>query len=309
MDRLTTPGAVIMALVLIAPLAAACGDERREPSGVTGPAREQLAFVSYRDGNAEIYVMNSDGAGRVRLTDDPATDYAPAWSPDGTRIAFTSHRDGNGEIYVMNADGSGVLRLTSDSAWEGVPSWAPDGNRIVFHGQGDRDGAWDIYMMNVDGSSPTRLTTKGGTSPSWSSTGRIAFVSTRDGNSEIYVMHDDGSDVVRLTNDPASDFAPAWSPDGTKIAFFSDRTGDVAMYVMNADGSDASLLYAGPYTGGWWDPSGVPSWSPDGSKIAFETGDCSMEGCYSLISLVNVDGTNSADLAAGAQPAWRPRVP
>src|SRR3990170_6246104 len=59
-------------------------------------------IVFYR--NAEIYVMNADGTGQTNLTNDPATDYAPAWSPDGTKIAFYSDRDGNLDVYVMNAD-------------------------------------------------------------------------------------------------------------------------------------------------------------------------------------------------------------
>ena len=54
----------------------------------------------------EIYVMNSDGSGVTRLTNDSAWDGMPSWSPDGARIAFVSYRDGNGEIYVMNTDGS-----------------------------------------------------------------------------------------------------------------------------------------------------------------------------------------------------------
>src|SRR3954469_3700262 len=49
--------------------------------------------------------------------------------------------------------------------------------------------------------------------------GKIAFDSNRDGNEEIYVMNPDGTGQTRLTNDPAGDFGPAWSPDGTKIAF------------------------------------------------------------------------------------------
>ena len=64
----------------------------------------RIAFDSLRDGNGEIYVMNADGSGQTRLTDDPGFDGSPSWSPDGSRIAFQSFRDGdaNPEIYVMN---------------------------------------------------------------------------------------------------------------------------------------------------------------------------------------------------------------
>ena len=77
-----------------------------------GPVPGKIAFVSERDGNDEIYVMNADGTLQTRLTSDPGSDDLPAWSPDGARITFASGRDGNIEIYVMNADGSNQTRLT-----------------------------------------------------------------------------------------------------------------------------------------------------------------------------------------------------
>src|SRR5256885_2251960 len=61
----------------------------------SGDVQGKIAFTSNRDGNDEIYVMNADGTGVTRLTNDPASDSQPAWSPDGSRIAFTSTRDGN----------------------------------------------------------------------------------------------------------------------------------------------------------------------------------------------------------------------
>ena len=59
------------------------------------PDGRRIAFASTRDGNREIYVMNADGSGVTRLTDNDADDGYPSWSPDGRRIAFDSNRDGN----------------------------------------------------------------------------------------------------------------------------------------------------------------------------------------------------------------------
>jgi dipeptidyl aminopeptidase/acylaminoacyl peptidase len=85
----------------------------------------KIAFVTDRDGNAEIYVMNADGTDQINLTNNPAHDSSPSWSPDGTKIAFMTGRDINGEIYVMNADGTDQVNLTNNPADDICPSWSP----------------------------------------------------------------------------------------------------------------------------------------------------------------------------------------
>ena len=202
----------------------------------------RIVFTSYRDGNDEIYVMNPDGSGQTRLTDNVADDRDPSWSPDGSRIAFFSNRDGNDEIYVMNADGSGQTRLTDNDAFDRYSSWSPDGSRIIF--VSDRDNNPEIYVMNADGSGQIRLTDNAAEkwNPSWSPDGsRIAFASAHDGSPEIYVMNTDGSGQIRLTEN-AEDWDPAWSPDGSRITFVSDRDNNPEIYVMNADGSGQTRL-------------------------------------------------------------------
>ena len=76
----------------------------------------RIAFSSDRDGDWDIYVMNADGSGQIKLSNNESTDRSPACSPDGTRIAFSSARHGNLEIYVMSADGSGLTR-DEKAAW------------------------------------------------------------------------------------------------------------------------------------------------------------------------------------------------
>ncbi len=88
----------------------------------------RIAFVTDRDGNPEIYVMNADGTDQTRLTTDPASDSYPTWSPgpsDSARIAFTSTRDGDAEIYVMDADGTDQTRLTFSAGVDQRPDWHP----------------------------------------------------------------------------------------------------------------------------------------------------------------------------------------
>ena len=96
------------------------GKRSAQPVDVQAPAWSRdgrtIVFVSWRDGNGEVYAMDADGSGPRNLTQHPAKDVRPAWSPDGRRIAFVSRRDGNAEVYVMNADGSGKRNLTRDRA-------------------------------------------------------------------------------------------------------------------------------------------------------------------------------------------------
>ena len=79
---------------------------------------------------SEIYAMNADGSGKVNLTNDPADDFTPSWSPDGTKIAFARWDGGSGaEVYVMNADGTGQTNLTNNPADDSDPPGRPTGRR------------------------------------------------------------------------------------------------------------------------------------------------------------------------------------
>jgi TolB protein len=68
------------------------------------PDGSRIAFASHSDGNWEIYMMNSDGSGLVRITRDAADDGEPAWSPDGKRIVFVSTRNGKASLYESAVD-------------------------------------------------------------------------------------------------------------------------------------------------------------------------------------------------------------
>ncbi|MGH9941601.1 MAG: Calx-beta domain-containing protein, partial [Pyrinomonadaceae bacterium] len=265
-------------------------------------ANGKLAFTRDAAGNGEVFVMNADGSSQTNITNHPAFDFAPNWSPDGTKLALTSNRDTRNDIYIVNGDGaSPVTNLTnSPNADDAYPVWSPDGTKLVF--VSSRDGNDEVYVMNANGSGPARLTNSPAPdrSPVWSPDGsKIAFMSLRDGNLEIYVMNADGSGQTRLTSNPASDTVPNWSPDGTKLAFTSDRDGDLEIFVMNSDGS-GQVKITNNIT---YDSD--PAWSPDGSKIAFTSQpDTNFE-----IFLMNADGSGQTNLtqnpAGDVAPAWQ----
>lgn len=259
--------------------------------------RDQIVFVSERDGGQDIYVTAVDGSGTRRLTSDSTADFSPAWSPDSQQIVFSSDRDGNDEIYVMNADGSNVRRLTHNNAVDAEPDWSPDGSRFVFWS--DRDGNVDIYVMDADGANVQRLTNHANTDnlPAWSPDGtQIAFVSARDGNSEIYLMNADGSNVRRLTNDGAEDINPAWSPDGLHLAFDTNRDGNYEIYVMDASGGNVRRL---TFQDG---VDGQPTWSPDGTQISFYSG---RDGNLELY-VMDANGGNPHRITENSDSDWTP---
>lgn len=264
----------------------------------------RIAFTSYLDRRPEIYVINFDGSGLARLTNNQVYDYSPRWSPDGKRIAFVSNRDGNDEIYVMNADGSGVTRLTYEPAIDRSPAWGPDG-RIAFESTRDGSVNANIFVMNADGSGVQRLTDNptNDQSPAWSPDGqRIAFTSDRDKNWEIYVMNADGSGQKNVTNKLAVDGSPAWSARG-QIAFASTREGNTRgdVYVMNPDGSGVRRLTTDP------ESDVAPAWSPDGRTIVFVSQRTGSDELYRM----NADGSDVRRLTStslqASGPSWAPR--
>ena len=202
----------------------------------------RIVFTSLRDGNPEIYVMDADGGNQENLTNHPACDIEPDWSPGGTKIAFVSGRDvGPSQIYVMDADGKNVDRLTDGRVTKGDPDWSPDGGKIAY----TVDDLVDrIDVMDSGGRNRKELEDQA-RHPSWSPDGgEIAFVSWRDGATQIYVKDVGGQKRKRVTQDLVAKSSPAFSPDGRRIAYRAhpEHEGFGHIYVVGADGRNRVRL-------------------------------------------------------------------
>jgi TolB protein len=212
----------------------------------------RIAFASTRtsDGNIDIFSTDIAGETMINLTNDPAPDTAPAFSPDGSQIAFASRRNQNWDIYLMQADGSAVRRLTEDAAYDSEPTWSPDGTRIAF--TSNRSGNLDIYVLTLADGLVEQVTDHEAADygADWSPDGRaIAFTSWRDEQQEVYAINllaeQNGlPPATNISQDAAPDFDAAWSPDGRKLAFVSEREGIYGLLV--ADFATGTLTPAGP---------------------------------------------------------------
>jgi TolB protein len=274
--------------------------------GLRGVSSTEIAFVSDRGGNKEIYVMNADGSSARAATANRSLNNFPDWSPDGDSILYTSYRYQNQPFLFLSSRGRNqpgrLLSALSDerSQFRGV--FDPAGERIALV-MSEADGASDIFSVRTNGRRLRRLTNSRAieVSPTWSPDGeRIAFVSDRSGPPQIFIMDSDGGNTRRLTYDGDYNTTPVWSPDGQWIAYETRVGSQFDIWLIDPEGNVNVPLVMHPRS----DES--PSWAPNGRKLIFSSTRRGRADLY----VIDRDGSNLRRLTRSAgnntSPAWGP---
>lgn len=277
----------------------------RLSGGVPGIASTQIAYVSARSGNKEIWAMDYDGANQRQLTSLKSISLTPRWSPDGSRIAFTCYPTAGAILSAQICMYSTVTgKLVTWPHYRGTnssPAWSPDGSKIMF--MSSMYGNPELFVADADGGHLKRLTYAVGASTSAAfnpKTGQqVAFVSDRGGLPQIYTMDADGGDVQKVSlPDMGYVIDPAWSPNGQLLAFSWRRpNGNYDIYVMDVASHDLVQLTRDAGR------NERPSWAPDGRHLVFESTRTGTRQIWSMLA----DGSNARQLTMQGQsesPNW-----
>ncbi len=272
-----------------------------QPAWSPGGAR--VAYWWPRAGSgADIWTTSQDGGEPVAVTDDPATDWNPVWSPDGDYVYFSSDRGGSMDIWRVAIDeGSGLpqgepQQVTISGGVDAVhPAFAGSASQLAYV---ETESTRRLYRVPFDPGSgavtgPPELLPgelPNATAPDLANSGRrMAFVLTQGGQDDIYVADGSGIGAAPVTRDAARDLHPRLSPDGTRLAYLSQRDGFFQLFTARPDGTaerQLTELVASHVS--------APVWSNDGSRITVTIG-TNMTPSYTLVFDANGDSDQVAE--------------
>ncbi len=275
-------------------------DVVKAATGRDGIARTRIAFVNNQTGHKEVYVMDYDGDGVKRLTDDKSIDLLPRFSPDGRRLAYTSYKDGNPDLFMLDLETGRAITVSDEQGLNVAGGFSPDGTKLLM--TLSRGRSPNLYLKDLASGAVERLSFHFGadSTPTFSPDARsVAFVSDRSGNPQIYLLDLATKAARRLTNLNWCD-SPAWSPTGEWIAFAgrANRKDKMDIFLVDVTGSQIRQLTHGEGS------NEDPTWSPDGRLLAFST---TRDG-RPQIEVMDADGSAPRRIAdvpgASSTPHW-----
>jgi tricorn protease len=180
------------------------------------PAGRRVAVAIY----GEIFTAPTGEGDLVQITDGPARDQNPVYSPDGRRIAFVSDASGREEIYVSSTDGAGKPEKVTDvDALKLSFAWAPDSKSIAYVSSDAKLRRYDVDSKRTSELVSSRFGNIG--APAWSPDGKWIAYSRPDyvRTSDVYLIASPGGEERRVTFDSYNDSNPRFAPDGRKLYF------------------------------------------------------------------------------------------
>jgi TolB protein len=206
------------------------------------PDGRELAYVSFEQQKAVIWVQDVASGRRRKIADFRGSNSAPAFSLDGQNLAVTLSRDGGSQLFMIGRNGDNARRLTTSSAIDTEPVFAPDG-RIYF--VSDRGGGPQVYRMPAGGGTPERVTFSGSynVSPTISADGRyIAYISQQGNSFRLQVQDLVSGGTPRSITDTSSDESPSFAPNGKLIVYATRLQGRDVLMTTTLDGKIKARL-------------------------------------------------------------------
>jgi serine/threonine protein kinase len=156
------------------------------------PDSKRIALVSYRSGNSEVWICDSDGSNPVQVTSMnwPFIGTLSGWSPDGERVAFSATEQESSAAYSVSTQGGKPIRLSEGSA----PNWSGDGQWIYF--SSDRSGQAQVWKISARGGTPLKVTLNGGDLPVESKDGKTLFYLKNGGLWKVSIQGGEESRVL-----------------------------------------------------------------------------------------------------------------
>jgi len=221
------------------------------------PNGKQLAYVSFENQRASIYIQNVENGSRYLLSQFPGINGAPAWSPNGKKIAVVLSKSGSPNIYVMDIGSHKLTQYTNDWYINTEPAWSPDSRFLLF--TSNRSGGPQIYQITLASGNVSRVSYEGdyNARPSFTSDGsRISFIHRESEAYQIAIQDLDTSALRILTNAGKDNDSPSMAPNGSMILYDTIYNGRSVLAMVSTDGRVQIRL---PARNG---EAQDPAWSP-----------------------------------------------
>lgn len=209
------------------------------------PDGKKIAFYSNRDGDYDIYTVNTDGTDLKNITNNDSGDFMPKWSNDSKQICYSSDEAGFTGVYIINFDGTEKTQIVKNNAENAGAIWSTDNKGLIY--VSNEEGNFDIYSIGIEGNKKIKLTNDEyfeetlSLSPDGS---KVLYSAGQIDNTvfEVFVLDLNNLKISQLTNNMSYGRMPLWAEGGNKIIFSSDMEGYSEIYIMNSNGTGLKNL-------------------------------------------------------------------